>query len=54
MMIGQFTWVNSLLDPTYEKLDRVLMDIDWEDKHPLVSVRALERIDGLSITLPYS
>jgi hypothetical protein len=54
MMIRQFTWVNSLLDPTYKTLDRVLMDIDWEDKHPLVSVCALERIEGLSITLSYS
>ena len=28
-MVGrQFTWANSLLEPTYEKLDRVLMDSD--------------------------
>ena len=26
----QFTWANSLPEPTYEKLDRVLMDIDWK------------------------
>jgi hypothetical protein len=38
-MIGrQFTWANNLLEPTYEKLDRVLMDSDWEDKFQLVSV----------------
>jgi hypothetical protein len=30
----QFTWANNLPDPTYEKLDRVLMDTDWEDKFP--------------------
>jgi hypothetical protein len=34
----QFTWANNLPDPTYEKLDRVLMDSDWEDKYPMVSV----------------
>jgi hypothetical protein len=27
-----FTKANSLPDPTYEKLDRVLVDTDWEDK----------------------
>src|SRR3954464_13559692 len=43
----QFTWANSLPEPTYEKLDRVLMNTDWEDKYPLVTVRALERIDDL-------
>jgi hypothetical protein len=48
----QFTWANSLPDPTYEKLDRVLMDTDWEDKFPMVSVRALERIEGLSDHAP--
>src|SRR3954469_20679907 len=47
-MIGrQFTWANSLPEPTYEKLDRVLMDTDWEIKFPMVSVRALERIEAL-------
>jgi hypothetical protein len=44
----QFTWANSLPDPTYKKLDRVLMDTDWEDKYPMVFVRALERIERLS------
>ena len=49
-MIGrQYTWANSLPEPTYEKLDRVLMDSDWEIKYPLVSVRALERIDWEAI-----
>jgi hypothetical protein len=40
---GQFTWVNSLPSPTYEKLDSVLMTTEWEFKYPLVSVRALDR-----------
>jgi hypothetical protein len=39
----QFTWANSLPTPTYEKLDRVLMTIEWEFKYPLVSVRARDR-----------
>ena len=26
----QFTWANSLPEPTYEKLDRVLMSTDWD------------------------
>jgi hypothetical protein len=52
-MVGrQFTWANSLPDPTYEKLDRVLMDTDWESKYPLVSIRALERIKRLSYHAP--
>jgi mannosylglycoprotein endo-beta-mannosidase len=52
-MIGrQFTWANSLPDPTYEKLDRVLMDSDWEQKFPQVSVRALPRIESLSDHAP--
>jgi hypothetical protein len=41
-------WANSLPEPTYEKLDRVLMDTEWEDKFPMVTVRALERIEKLS------
>jgi endonuclease/exonuclease/phosphatase family metal-dependent hydrolase len=44
----QFTWANSLPDPTYEKLDRILTDTDWEDKYPMVFVCALERIEKLS------
>jgi hypothetical protein len=52
-MIGrQFTWANSLPDPTYEKFDRVVMDANWESKFPMVSVRALERIEGFSDHAP--
>lgn len=39
----QYTWTNSLDNPTFEKLDRVLMSTDWEYKFPLVTVNALER-----------
>ena len=48
----QFTWANSLPEPTYEKLDRVLMDMEWEAKYPLVSVHALECIEALSDHAP--
>jgi hypothetical protein len=52
-MIGrQFTWANSLPEPTFEKLDRVLMDANWESKFSLVYVHALERIEGLSDHAP--
>lgn len=39
----QFTWDNSLPIPTYEKLCRVLTSVDWEQKFPLVTIRALQR-----------
>jgi hypothetical protein len=39
----QFTWANRRENPTFEKLDRVLASVDWEQKFPLVSVRALTR-----------
>lgn len=52
-MVGrQFTWANNLPEPTYEKLDRVLTDTNWESKFHMVSVRALERIVGLSDHAP--
>ncbi|KAJ1265191.1 hypothetical protein BS78_08G060300, partial [Paspalum vaginatum] len=37
----QFAWANSLPQPTYKKLDRVLMTTEWEFKYPLVTVHAL-------------
>jgi len=52
MIERQFTWANSLPEPTYEKLNRVLMDTEWEDKFPMVTVRALERIEALSDHAP--
>src|SRR3989337_356352 len=39
----KFTWANSLPTPTYEKLDRVLASVEWEQKYPLVSVQAMQR-----------
>jgi hypothetical protein len=37
----QYTWASRRDEPTYEKLDRVLASISWEQKFPLVTVRAL-------------
>ena len=39
----QYTWANTLPKPTYEKLDRVLASIEWEQKYTLVSVHAMQR-----------
>ena len=39
----KFTWANTLPNPIYEKLDRVLISVDWEQKFPLVTVQALSR-----------
>jgi hypothetical protein len=40
---GKFTWSNNHASPTLEKLDRILMSLDWEDFFPLVTVRKLVR-----------
>src|SRR6266498_3338974 len=39
----QFTWANRRNVSTYEKLDRILASVEWEQKYPLVTVRALTR-----------
>ena len=39
----KFTWANNQAEPTYEKLDRVLICLDWEDHYPLIEVFALDR-----------
>lgn len=38
-----YTWANSLLEPTFERLDRVLVSTDWELKFPRATVQALSR-----------
>jgi hypothetical protein len=38
MIRRKFTWANNLPEPTYKKLNHVVMDSDWEDKFPMVSV----------------
>jgi hypothetical protein len=39
----QFTWANNLPNPTFEKLDQVLVTTEWDQKFPLSSVVALNR-----------
>ena len=39
----KFTWANSLIDPTFERLDRVLVSIEWELQFPRTTVQALTR-----------
>ena len=39
----QFTWASQRETPTYEKLDRFLASVEWEQKYPLVSVHAMTR-----------
>ena len=36
----QYTWANNQEDPTFEKLDRVLMCPAWEEKYPLTILQA--------------
>jgi hypothetical protein len=44
----QFTWAIRRAVPTYEKLDRILASVEWEQKYPLVTVRALTRLRSYS------
>ena len=46
----KFTWANALPNPTFEKLDRVLASVAWEQKFPVVTVQALTR--GISDHTP--
>jgi hypothetical protein len=39
----QFMWANRRENQTFEKLDRILMSVEWEQKFPLASVHALTR-----------
>ena len=39
----QYTWASRRETPTYEKLDRFLASVEWEQKYPLVSVHAMTR-----------
>lgn len=38
-----YTWANARQNPTYEKLDRVLVTTEWEEKYPKATVNALSR-----------
>jgi hypothetical protein len=39
----KYTWANNLAIPTFEKLDRILVTTEWEEKYPLTTVHALTR-----------
>jgi hypothetical protein len=39
----QFTWANRRDNPTYEKLGRILVRVEMEQKFPHLNVRALSR-----------
>jgi hypothetical protein len=39
----QFTWANALANPTFEKLDRILMSTDWELNFTRVTTVACNR-----------
>ncbi|KAG2632796.1 hypothetical protein PVAP13_2NG128603, partial [Panicum virgatum] len=39
----RFTWASSAEVPTYEKLDRILVSTDWEQKFSISTVEALTR-----------
>jgi hypothetical protein len=42
----QFTWASRREIPTYEKLDRVLANVEWEQEFLLVSVHAMTRSES--------
>jgi hypothetical protein len=43
-MLGrQYTWANSRQTLTFEKLDRILISTEWEEKYPTTMVIALSR-----------
>ena len=39
----QFTWSNVHENPTYEKLEKIVISPDWEDIYPPSVVDALDR-----------
>jgi hypothetical protein len=43
-MLGRrYTWANTRDNPTYEKLDRILVATEWDGKFPRAYVHALSR-----------
>lgn len=51
----KFTWANAREEPTFEKLDRILVSTEWEHKFPLSTKQALTReIGKFQITLRFS
>ena len=43
----KFTWANSLPEPTFEKLDRVLVSTEWELKFPRATDQSINERDFL-------
>jgi hypothetical protein len=41
---GHFTWSNNQKNPTLEKLDRVLINFEWENLFPRSSARKIPRL----------
>jgi exonuclease III len=39
----KYTWANNLANPTFEKLDQVLLTTEWEEKFLLATLQALTR-----------
>jgi hypothetical protein len=39
----KFTWMSARENPTFEKLDRILVSSEWEHEFPLASVQSLYR-----------
>jgi hypothetical protein len=39
----RFTWANYAEVPSYERLDRILVITEWEQKFPLATVQTLSR-----------
>jgi hypothetical protein len=39
----KYTWANNLEVPTFEKLDIILITMEWEEKYPMSTVQALTR-----------
>lgn len=40
---GLYTWSNNQSDPTLEKLDRILINEEWEKIFPLTNIRKIPR-----------
>jgi hypothetical protein len=40
---GKYTWSNNQVDPTLEKLDRILVNNKWDARFPLSTVRKIPR-----------
>jgi hypothetical protein len=43
MLVRCYTWANNIPNPTYEKLDRIFVFMEWDQKYPLSTVVALNR-----------